>query len=52
MGMTIRGNARISRHHAVNHQSEQVNDAILHEIAHALAGPKAGHGSEWKAIAL
>lgn len=42
----------ISRHHAVNHQPEQVNDTILHEIAHALAGPKAGHGPEWKAIAL
>ena len=42
----------ISRHHAVNHQPEQVNDTILHEIAHALAGSKAGHGPEWKAIAL
>ena len=42
----------ISRYHAVNHQPEQVNDTILHEIAHALAGFKAGHGPEWKAIAL
>lgn len=30
---------------------EQAQDTILHEIAHALAGPDAGHGPEWKAIA-
>ncbi len=28
---------------------EEVQDTILHEIAHALA-PKAGHGPAWKAI--
>lgn len=27
---------------------EQVRDTILHEIAHALAGPKAKHGILWK----
>jgi SprT protein len=27
---------------------EQTEDTILHEIAHALAGYKAGHGPEWK----
>lgn len=27
---------------------DDVLDTILHEIAHALAGPKAGHGPEWK----
>ncbi|WRS30898.1 SprT-like domain-containing protein [Actinomycetaceae bacterium MB13-C1-2] len=26
-------------------------DVVLHEAAHALAGPKAGHGPEWKKIA-
>ncbi len=41
----------LSRSHAVNGPPEQVTDTILHEIAHALAGPKAGHGPEWKAIA-
>ncbi len=25
-----------------------VRDTVLHEIAHALAGPKAGHGQAWK----
>ena len=27
---------------------EQVRDTILHEIAHALVGPGAGHGRVWK----
>lgn len=29
---------------------EEILDTLLHEIAHALAGPKAGHGYEWKQI--
>ena len=31
---------------------ETAVDTILHEIAHALAGHKAGHGPEWRKIAL
>lgn len=31
--------------------SRDVRNTVLHEIAHALAGPDAGHGPEWKAIA-
>jgi len=27
---------------------EKVRDTILHEIAHALAGPRTGHGRIWK----
>lgn len=30
---------------------DMVHGVILHEIAHALAGHKAGHGPEWKRIA-
>lgn len=30
---------------------DEVRDTILHEIAHAQAGHKAGHGSEWRRIA-
>lgn len=26
-------------------------DTLLHEAAHALAGPRAGHGAKWKAVA-
>lgn len=29
---------------------EQLEDTILHEIAHAIAGSKAGHGPAWKAV--
>jgi predicted SprT family Zn-dependent metalloprotease len=31
---------------------ENAKDTLLHEVAHALAGHKAGHGNEWKKIAL
>ena len=41
----------LSRIHAAGGSDEQTTDTILHEIAHALAGPEAGHGPEWKAIA-
>ncbi len=41
----------LSRSHAVHASSVQVTDTILHEIAHALAGPAAKHGPAWKAIA-
>lgn len=42
----------ISEFYALNNPDEAVLDTLLHEIAHALAGPKAGHGPVWKAIAL
>jgi hypothetical protein len=29
---------------------EEIRDTLLHEIAHAIAGHKAGHGAEWKAV--
>lgn len=29
----------------------EINNTILHEIAHALAGNRAGHGREWKQMA-
>ena len=41
----------LSRAHAVDDPPERVTDTILHEIAHALAGPEAGHGPAWKATA-
>jgi hypothetical protein len=31
---------------------EDVLDTILHEAAHALVGPAAGHGARWKAAAV
>lgn len=42
---------RISRTHALQSSEEQIRDTVLHEIAHAIAGPEAGHGPLWKATA-
>ncbi len=41
----------LSRVHAVEGAPDDVMDTILHEVAHALAGPKAAHGPAWRAIA-
>ena len=41
----------IARWHAAHGESRDVTNTILHEIAHALAGAKAGHGPAWKAVA-
>lgn len=30
----------------------EVRDTVLHEIAHAIAGPAAGHGPDWRRVAL
>lgn len=42
---------RIARHHAIEHAEHDIRDTVLHEIAHALAGPEAHHGPVWKAVA-
>jgi predicted SprT family Zn-dependent metalloprotease len=34
------------------HSEDEVHDTILHEVAHALAGPAAGHGPAWRAVAV
>ncbi len=42
---------RIGRAHALAGNDEGIRDTVLHEIAHALAGPDTHHGPLWKAIA-
>ena len=42
---------RIGRTHALDASEAEIRDTILHEIAHALAGPEARHGARWKAVA-
>lgn len=44
---------QLSRHYvmSVDVSEAMIDDVILHEIAHALAGHAAGHGPEWKAVA-
>ena len=41
----------LSRRLVVLNGEEQVRETILHEVAHALAGPKAHHNLRWKTIA-
>lgn len=41
----------VSRLIAERSPDDEVHQTLLHEVAHALAGPKAGHGPRWKAIA-
>lgn len=38
----------LSRHLVQNLDIDQVEQVLLHEIAHALVGQAAGHGPEWK----
>lgn len=38
----------LSRHLTLLHTRSQVRDTVLHEIAHALVGPRAGHGPRWQ----
>jgi len=42
---------RIGRPHALEAAEEDIRDTVLHEIAHAIVGPKAGHGPLWRATA-
>jgi predicted SprT family Zn-dependent metalloprotease len=40
----------LSRKLVLLNDKDKVVDTILHEIAHAIAGHKAGHGIEWKRV--
>ncbi len=42
----------LSSHFVVANDPDEVRDTLLHEIAHALAGPSAGHGPAWKAACV
>ncbi|TXK10165.1 SprT-like domain-containing protein [Microbacterium hatanonis] len=41
----------VSRYLSARHDDEENHQTLLHEVAHAIAGPGAGHGPRWKAIA-
>ena len=41
----------LSRYFVDLHALQEIDQVMRHEIAHALAGPKAGHGPKWKKIA-
>lgn len=42
----------LSRYLSERESDDDVHQVLLHEIAHALAGPRAGHGPTWKKIAF
>ena len=41
----------LSRHFVKMNEAAEVEATVLHEIAHALCGPGAGHGPAWQATA-
>ncbi|WP_449277752.1 SprT-like domain-containing protein [Leucobacter sp. GX24907] len=41
----------VSRYLAARFDDDEIHQVLLHEVAHAMAGPRAGHGAEWKRIA-
>lgn len=41
----------VSRYLAKAAEDDEVHQVLLHEIAHAIAGPRAGHGPRWLSIA-
>lgn len=48
---TVKYMSLSSNHISLNDERE-VRETILHEIAHMIAGSKAGHGRIWKLVAL
>ncbi|MFE6995748.1 SprT-like domain-containing protein [Microbacterium sp. NPDC057659] len=41
----------VSRYLAARFEDDEIHQVLLHEVAHALAGPAAAHGRDWKRIA-
>lgn len=42
----------LSYHYVQANNQDEIRDTILHEIAHALVGPKQGHNAVWRAMCL
>ena len=41
----------VSRYLTARYDDDTNHQTLLHEVAHAIAGPGAGHGGRWKAVA-
>lgn len=41
----------VSRYLAAKFDDDEIHQILLHEVAHAMAGPDAAHGPKWKRIA-
>lgn len=42
----------LSYYYAQHNELPEIKDTILHEIAHALVGPRQGHNNVWKACCI
>jgi predicted SprT family Zn-dependent metalloprotease len=42
----------VSRYLASRYEDDEIHQILLHEVAHAKAGTRAGHGPRWRAIAI
>jgi len=41
----------VSRYLAARFEDDDIHQVLLHEVAHAVAGTRAGHGPRWKSVA-
>ncbi len=41
----------VSKYLAIRFEDDEIHQVLLHEVAHAMAGVRAGHGPKWKVIA-
>jgi predicted SprT family Zn-dependent metalloprotease len=41
----------VSRYLASRYEDDEIHQVLLHEVAHAIAGTRAGHGPRWKKVA-
>jgi predicted SprT family Zn-dependent metalloprotease len=41
----------VSRYLAARYDDDEIHQVLLHEVAHAIAGSRAGHGPKWRQIA-
>ena len=40
----------VSKYLAARYEDDEIHQVLLHEVAHAMAGTRAGHGPQWRAI--
>lgn len=41
----------VSRYLAARYDDDEIHQILLHEVAHAIAGPRAAHGPKWRQVA-
>ena len=41
----------VSRYLALRYEDDEIHQVLLHEVAHAIAGSRSGHGPTWRQVA-